>query len=450
MTAASIGIIYGYDLSTISSALRYIADEYDFSTGGQEMVIAAGVIGQIGGAVGGGALANTIGRKYSMLLVTVVYGAFAVVGAMAVSVPVLLVARLMVGLAIGVSVVVVPVFMAECAPARMRGSVLVGYQLATILGILAGYLAAYLLAGSDSWRWMLGLAAVPSALIMSLLLLIPETARWHMLQGRVGPARQVLRCVESDADAERDLDEIASAQEEERGSVLATMLRPPYLRATVFVVGLGFFGQITGINAIVYYSPRLFAAMGLSGNFAMAILPALAQVSALAAVVASMMLVDRLGRRPILLSGIAMMVTADVALIAGFTVSSDSAAGVIGLAGVALFTAGFSFGFGSLVSVYAGESLPARMRSMGSSLMLSSNLVANAITVTVFLTLLDSLGGAGTFTVLGSLGLAALVFVYRLAPETKGRQLEDIRRVWQEPATAKSSAVGRGSARPGR
>ncbi|OBJ87440.1 MFS transporter [Mycobacterium gordonae] len=407
-----------------------------------------------------------------MILAAAVYAAFAVLGAVAVGMPMLLAARLLMGLAIGLSVAVVPVFMAECAPARMRGSVLVAYQLATILGILAGYLAAYLLAGSHSWRWMLCLAAVPATLITLVLLPIPETARWYMLKGRIVPARQVLRCVEPQPDVDRDITEITRAQEEQRGGVISTMLRPPYRRATIFAVGLGFFAQITGVNAIVYYGPSLFAAMGFSGDFALSMMPALVQIAALAAVIAAMILVDRAGRRPILLSGIAMMVVADVVLVGVFTFGSNGATAVTGLAGVALFMIGFSFGFGSLLSVYAGESLPARMRSMGSSLMLGSNLLASAITVAVFLTLLNSLGGAGTFTMLGALGLAAFLFVYRFAPETKGQQLEDIRHMWKTPPRDRSSrsarrrqprlsatapnrcagqadAVDRGNARPG-
>lgn len=434
ISAASVGVMYGYDLSTIAGALRHIADEFDLSSSRQELVTVTGVLGQILGAAGGGPLANAIGRKTSMVLAAGVYAAFAVLGAVAVGMPMLLVARLAMGLAIGLSVVVVPVFMAECAPAGMRGAVLVGYQLATILGILAGYLGAYLLAGSHGWRWMLGVAAIPAALIMLMLLPIPETARWYMLKGRIMPARQVLRCVEPQADVEHDIAEIALAQEEQRGGVINTMLRPPYRRATIFAVGLGFFAQITGVNAIVYYSPSLFAAIGFSGEFALSMMPALVHIAALVAVIAAMMLVDRVGRRPILLSGIAMMVAADVVLVGVFAFGPNMAAAMTGVAGVALFMVGFSVGFGSLLSVYAGESLPARMRSIGSSLMLGSNLVASAITVAVFLTLLNSLGGAATFTMLGALGLAAFLFVYRFAPETKGRQLEDIRHLWIAPA----------------
>ena len=157
------------------------------------------------------------------------------------------------------------------------------------------------------------------------------------------------------------------------------MLRSPYLKATVFVVGLGFFIQITGINAVVYYSPRIFEAMGFTGNAALLLLPALVQAASLVAVFVSLSLVDRVGRRPILLGGIGMMIAANAILVGVFMAGRDFGGilTVVGFLGVLLFTVGFTFGFGALVWVYAGESFPARLRSLGASAMLTSDLVAN-------------------------------------------------------------------------
>jgi MFS transporter, SP family, galactose:H+ symporter len=388
-------------------------------------------------------LANAIGRKKSMVLITVGYALFALLGAISVSMPMLLVARLLLGLTIGVSVVVVPVYVAESAPAAVRGSLLASYQVATVSGIILGYLTAYLLAGTHSWRLMLGLASVPATLLLPWLLRIPDTARWYLLKGRVDDARRALLRVEEATDVEAALAEITRAVNEDEGRSkggVSEMLRRPYLRATIFVIALGFLVQITGINAIIYYSPRLFEAMGFTGNFALLALPALVQLAGLAAVCTSLVLVDRLGRRPILLSGIAMMIAADIVLIVVFAAGFGGA--IFGFAGVLLFIIGFSFGFGSLVWVYAGESFPSRLRSMGSSVMLSSNLVANAIVAAGFLTMLHSLGGAGAFAVFGFFAVVAFGVVHRYAPETKGRQLEEIRHFWENggrwPAEANS------------
>ncbi|KLO29616.1 major facilitator transporter [Mycolicibacter heraklionensis] len=436
VAAASVGVIYGYDLSNIAGALLFIEHDFGLTEAQQEMITTATVIGEIGGAMAGGWLANAIGRKRSMVSVALGYAVFALLGAAATSVSTLTVARLLLGITIGVSVVVVPVFVAESAPADARGALLVTYGVATVIGIIAGYLVAYLLAGTGNWRAMLGLAAVPAVLVTWALARLPDTARWYLLKGRADDAERTLRRIEPGADAQRELAEIgATLAEEQAGGVgvLREMLRPPYLRATLFVVTLGFFIQITGINAIVYYSPRLFEKMGFEGDFALLVLPALVQVAALAAMVVSLAIIDRVGRRPILLAGIAAMVAANLLLVAVFAAGEvfGDVLAVVKFGGVLLFTVGYTFGFGSLVWVYAGESLPARMRSMGASAMLTSDLVANAIVAAVFLTMLTSLGGAGTFAVFGVLAMLSLAFVHRYAPETKGRQLEDIRHFWE-------------------
>jgi MFS transporter, SP family, galactose:H+ symporter len=389
------------------------------------------VIGQIAGALGAGVLANAIGRKKSMVLIVVSYALFALLGALSISLPMLLAARLLLGLTIGVTVVVVPVYVAESAPAAVRGSLLTAYQLAIVSALILGYLTGYLLAGTHSWRWMLGLAAVPAVLLLPLLIRLPDTARWYLLKRRVDDARRALLRIQPDAHVDEELAEIGRALSEGSGG-MAEMLRRPYSRATVFVVTLGFLIQITGINAIIYYSPRIFEAMGFTGNFALLGLPALVQVAGLAAVFTSLLLVDRLGRRPILLCGIAMMIAADVVLLAVFAQGHLGGAGLIfGFAGVLLFIIGYTMGFGSLGWVYASESFPSRLRSIGSSAMLTSNLVANAIIAAVFLTMLHSLGGAGTFAVFAVFAVVAFGFVYRYAPETKGRQLEEISHFWE-------------------
>lgn len=431
LTAASVGVIYGYDLSIIAGAQLFVTDDFGLTTRQQELLTTMVVIGQIAGALGAGVLANAIGRKKSVVLLLVAYAAFALLAAFSVSLPMLLAARLLLGLTLGVAVVVVPVYVAESSPAAVRGSLLTAYQLTIVSGLVIGYLTGYLLAGTHSWRWMLGLAAVPATLLTPLVIRMPDTARWYLLKGRVDDARDALLRVEPTANADEELAEMGSALSEGGGG-MSEMVRRPYLRATLFVVTLGFLIQITGINAIIYYSPRIFEAMGFTGNFALLGLPALVQVAGLAAVGTALLLVDRLGRRPILLSGIALMIAADVVLMAVFGGDTRGLGGAaLGFAGIVVFIFGYTAGFGSLGWVYASESFPSRLRSIGSSAMLTSNLVANAIIAAVFLTMLHSLGGAGTFAVFAILALVAFGVVYRYAPETKGRQLEDIRHFWE-------------------
>jgi MFS transporter, SP family, galactose:H+ symporter len=428
LTAASIGVIYGYDLSIIAGAQLFLTEEFGLSTRQQELLTTMAVIGQIAGALGAGVLANAIGRKKSVVLILIAYATFALLAALSVALPMLLLARLLIGVTIGVAVVVVPVYVAESAPAAVRGALLTVYQLTIVSGLILGYLSGYLLAPAHSWRWMLGLACVPALLLLPLVIRMPDTARWYLLKGRVDDARRAMLRVEPTAQVDDELAEIGRAVGEGSGG-FAEMLRRPYSRATLFVIALGFLTQITGINAIIYYSPRIFEAMGFTGNFALLGLPALVQVAGLAAVCTALLLVDRLGRRPILLCGIAMMIVADGVLMAVFARGFGGA--IVGFAGILLFIFGYTMGFGSLGWVYASESFPTRLRSVGSSTMLTSNLVANAIVAALFLTMLHSLGGAGVFAFFAAFAVIALVVVYRYAPETKGRQLEDIRHFWE-------------------
>ena len=413
--------------------MLFLPDEFGLTIPQQGLVTTMVVIGQIAGALGGGVLADRIGRQKSMVAILIGYAVFALLGAAAVSLPMLLVARFLLGVTIGVSVVVVPVYVAESAPAAVRGRLLTAYQFATLTGIILGYLVGYLLAGTQGWRWMLGLATAPAVLLLPLLLRMPDTARWYLLKGRTDEARRALLRIEPAETVETELAEIETAVQAGRGTI-GEMLRRPYLRATLFVVALGFLVQITGINAIVYYSPKLFEDMGFEGNFGKLALPAMVQVAALAAVCVSLSLVDRLGRRPILLSGIAMMIVADSVLVAFYPKDIGHQGGLsllLGFGGVLLFTVGFNFGFGSLVWVFAGESFPAPLRSMGSSAMLTSNLAANALIAAFFLTMLKWLGGAAVFATFGVFAVIALVVVHRYAPETKGRDLEEIRYFWE-------------------
>jgi MFS family permease len=210
------------------------------------------------------------------------------------------------------------------------------------------------------------------------------------------------------------------------------MLRAPYRRATLFVLGLGFLIQITGINAVVFYSPLIFKEMGFTGNSALLLLPAIVQVGSLVATVVSLSIVDRIGRRPTLLTGIAAMIASTVLLAVVFAAGGlTGTGGWLGFVGIFVFTAGFNFGFGSLVWVYASESFPARLRTTGASAMLTADLVANLIIGLYFLSALESLGGTATFAMFAALAVISFAFVWWLAPETRGRPLEAIRAYWE-------------------
>ena len=452
IAAATIGIIYGYDLGNISGALLFITKDFDLSTKETEWVATIVVAGSIAGALVASRLANAIGRKPTMVVVAVTYAAFAILSGLATSLVWLDVARFCLGVTIGLSIVTAPIFVAESSPAAVRGGLIVMYQVATVTGIVIAYFVDFALSGAEAWRAMLMLSAIPSLAVLALLLRLPDTPRWYLMKGRRDQARETLALTDPDADTERELDEIEEDLRRERGGSIAEMLRAPYRRATLFVVGLGFLIQITGINAVVFYSPLIFKDMGFSGNAALLLLPAIVQVGSLIATVVSLSVVDRLGRRPTLLAGITAMIASTVLLTVVFAVGDltgaagwlgfvgifvftagdlTGAAGWLGFLGIFVFTAGFNFGFGSLVWVYASESFPARLRTTGASAMLTADLVANLIIGLYFLSALESLGGTATFAMFAALAVISFGFVWWLAPETKGRPLEAIRAYWE-------------------
>ncbi len=438
ITAATLGIIYGYDQSNIGGAQLYFQDDLGMETAAVESVTAAIVIGEIIGALSGGWIANRIGRKKSMILVAIGYAAFCLMSALAVSVAMLWGARVLLGITIGISLVAVPVFVAESVPARIRGATLVAYQVSTVIGIIIGFLVAAALADFNdqyNWRIMLGIAALPALILLPFLLRLPETARWFMLKGRRAEAQASLEKTDPDAPIEAELDEMAASIAEETGGALAEMLRKPYLRATFFVLGLGFFIQITGINATVTYGPKIFKAMGIESDSQTLLLNVGIQFIALIAVLISMRTVDRWGRRPILLTGISIMIAAQIAMIVTFaTQQGDTFAQwqvVLGFLGIAFINIGFVFGFGALVWVYASEAFPARLRAYGASAMLTADLVANWIIANFFLSAMEKVGGAVAFGFFAFMAVLAWIFVWRLAPETKGRELEEIRHYWE-------------------
>ncbi|RKT88500.1 MFS transporter, sugar porter (SP) family [Saccharopolyspora antimicrobica] len=435
IAAATIGVIYGYDIGNISGALLFITEEMDLSPALQGSVTTVLVAGNIVGALLAGKLATAIGRKATMLLVVAGYAVFAVWSGLASDILWLDVSRFFLGISIGLSLVVTPIFLAESAPAAIRGALVVGYQVATVTGILIAYLVDWSLADSGNWRLMLALSAVPSVLVMFLLVKLPDTARWYVLKGRHEEARRTLQLVDPGADTDRELAEIRADIESRRGGQLTEMFRKPYATATTFVLVLGFLVQITGINAITYYSPMIFKEMGFQGNATVIGLPAIVQGAALLATIGSLFVVDRVGRRPILLGGIATMAVSSLAMILVFATGSlDGGGSWWGFAAILVFTAGFNFGFGSLVWVFASESFPARLRALGASLMLTADLVANLIVAQFFLPIMDGLGGATTFAIFLALAAISWVFVLRFAPETKGRSLESIRTYWENGA----------------
>ena len=426
-TAAIIGIIYGYDLGSIASALLFLQPDLNLSTFMVSVVTATVVLGQLFGAFSAGRITNTIGRKRTMVLVALGYVIFAAFQGLSPNEWFLIVARFLLGFTIGVSIVTAPAYIAESAPRSVRGSMIVTFQIATVLGIAIAYFVGAALAVTESWRLILSLSAIPALIVLILVSRLPDTPRWSLMNNRREEALDLVRRVQPDVDPEEEVRAIEEdLSYEEKGNFLE-LFQGHFRLAATFVIGLGFLIQITGINAIVYYSPTIITQVGVQNPVTAIAVNGLIQLAGAVAVGGAFLVVDRWGRRPTLLSGVGTMAVANAVLILAFALGPSP---VLAFLGILLFVVGFNFGYGSLVWIYASESFPARLRTQGGSAMLTSDLLANFIIGVVFLNALGALGGVWTFGIFMALALLSLLFIYRLAPETKGRQLEAIRGYW--------------------
>jgi sugar porter (SP) family MFS transporter len=432
LTAATVGVVYGYDTGSIAGALLFVPAQFKLSTTAVEWITTFTGLGLILGAVAANRLADRYGRRAAMIMIAIGFTVFAVLQGAAQDIVWLDVTRFLLGVSIGISTVAAPVFIAESAPVAIRGALIVGYQVATVVGIMLAYFADWALAGSGSWRIMLGLSAVASALVLLILFRLPDTPRWYLMRGRRAEALRTLERVDPEADPTVEAEEIEADLGAERGGSLREMLRLPYLRPAVFVLVLGFLVQITGINAVTYYSPFIFQDIGWHGHLVL-LIQALIELFSVFATVAAVLVVDRIGRRLTLLIGVGVMIASNALLVVLYAQGShfSGLASALGFVGILFFTAGFNFGFGAMVWVYASESFPARLRTAGASIMLTADLVANLLISRFFLTVLKNMGGTGTFALFLGLAVVSFMFIFAFAPETKGRPLEAIRVYWE-------------------
>src|SRR5829696_5463992 len=385
LAAAMIGLIYGYDLGSIATAILFLTNDFQLTAFQTSVVTTAVVVGQLIGAFFAGRITNRFGRKNTMILVALGYAAFTGLQGIASNEWFLTGVRFLLGLIIGVSIVTAPAYIAESAPKSVRGSMIVTFQIATVSGICIAYFVGLALSGTESWRLILSLAAIPALIVLFLVLRLPDTARGLMMMGRRAEAVEVLRRVDPDVDPEEEADIIERDLSYEEQGTFSELFRGRFRKAGIFVVGLGFLVQITGINAFVYFSPTIIQEVGVKSTQETFLATGLIQVAGVVAEIVSFFLVDRWGRRPVLLTGITCMGIANAILVVAYLLGPSVP---LALAGMLLFIVAFNFGYGSLVWAYASESFPARLRTQGGSAMLTSDLAANIVVGIVFLSAL--------------------------------------------------------------
>ena len=301
------GTLFGYDTGVISGAILFINEDFALTPFLKGLVVASILIGAAVGAAGAGPLSDRLGRRNLILIAAAIFTVGAIGAALAPDTGVLIFFRVVLGLAVGAAALTVPLYLSEVAPTEIRGAISSLNQLMITMGILLAYIVDAILASAGAWRWMLGLAAIPSIVLLIGMYFMPETPRWLVSRHREDDARDVLLQSRTEEETEEEIQEIKEVEREEEGS-LKELLTASWVRpALIVAIGLAAFQQFVGINTIIYYAPTTFTKVGFTDQQAIygeAIIGAINVVMTLVAI----WLIDRLGRKPLLLAGVVGMV----------------------------------------------------------------------------------------------------------------------------------------------
>jgi sugar porter (SP) family MFS transporter len=345
----------------------------------------------------------------------------------------LIVSRVVLGVAIGLASTNVPVYLSEVAPAHARGWVVSLFQLAVTIGIVIAYLTDYAFASMGGWRWMLGLAVVPALVFGAGMFFLPETPRWLIRGGQHEVAHRVLIRIRPLADVDVEMEEIKAslAQQTESGrwvDLLKRQVRP----ALVVGLGLAVLQQVTGINTVIYYAPKILQAAGFNSASSAILATAGIGVVNVGMTIIAMFLVDRAGRRPLLLVGIAGMIITLGMLGVSFRFAHQSAQlGWIAVICLMGYVASFAISLGPIFWLIIAEIYPLKIRGLAEGMAATFNWGSNLAVSLTFLTLVEKVGASSTFLLYAFASVASWFFAYYLVPETKNRTLEEIEAFWR-------------------
>ncbi|HET6815813.1 MAG TPA: sugar porter family MFS transporter [Mycobacteriales bacterium] len=427
--AAIGGFLFGYDTGVISGALLFIKKDLGASTAAQQWIVAVLLLGAIGGAVIAGYLADRISRRWTKAISGAVYVIAALGSAFAQDVPELIVARFVLGLSVGCASFVSPMYIAEQTPPKIRGGVVSFNQLMIVSGILCAYIADWALKGvAGNWRWMLGLAALPGLALLVGMFFVPYSPRWLVEKGRTEEAKDVLQKTRPKDEVADELQDIEQVVDEQRQVRLTDLFRGRIRALVVVGLGLAIFQQLVGVNTVIYYSPTILSFTGLQANAAVTQALTIGIVNVVFTVVA-VLLLDRVGRRPLLLIGTIGLTIALIVLGLFFQLPAlRHDAPWVALVALLAFMASFAVGLGPVFWLMISEIYPLKYRSRAMAVSTVANWAANFLVSYFFLSFVGWVGKPGTFWIYAGLGAAAVAFFWWRVPETKGRSLEDVER----------------------
>jgi MFS transporter, SP family, arabinose:H+ symporter len=420
------GLLFGFDTAVIAGTTQQLTEVYHLTPFTLGLTVFIGLAGTVLGAMTAGVLGQRIGGREALRIMAILYTVSALGCACAWNWPALMVFRFIGGIGIGGSSVLGPVYIAELAPAKWRGRMVGLFQINVVVGILLAYLSNYLISllrlGELQWRWQLGVAAIPSLLFLIMLYGIPRSSRWLVTKNKTDEALQILKMMGS-PDSEAELREIVDSIHLERGLAAEPLFKREYRLPIFLAISIGLFNQLAGINAILYYSNYIFASAGFN-QLSSSLQTVLIGLMNLLATLLGMSLIDKLGRKTLLLIGSVGM-TLCLSGVAAVFFTHTHAGSLVWLLVAYIFF--FSISQGAVIWVYIAEVFPNRVRSKGQSLGSSSHWIMNAIISLLFPVLAKYSGGLpfAFFAAMTTLQFFVVLFVY---PETKGITLEQLQR----------------------
>ncbi|GAA0591122.1 sugar porter family MFS transporter [Virgibacillus siamensis] len=420
------GLLYGYDMGVISGALLFIKDDIPLTSFTEGLVVSSMLIGAIFGSGFSGPLSDKFGRRRLVFMISVVFIIGALTLALAPNMVMLVIGRLIIGLAVGGSTAIVPVYLSEMAPTASRGSLSSLNQLMITIGILSSYLVNYAFADMEAWRWMVGLAVVPSLILMIGVLFMPESPRWLLEHRSEQAARSVMKLTRKESEIDKEIDEMNEINRVSESTW--NVLKSSWLRPTL-IIGCAFalFQQIIGINAIIYYAPTIFSEAGLGDVTSILGTVGIGTVNVIMTIVA-IMIIDKIDRKKLLVSGNIGMV-ASLLVMAGliWTIGLDSSAGAwIIVACLTLFIIFFAITWGPVLWVMLPELFPMRARGAATGISALALSIGSLLVAQLFPLLTEVMGIEQVFLIFAAIGIGAMIFVIKYLPETRGRSLEEI------------------------
>ena len=427
ITAALGGFLFGFDTAVISGVEQSLQTLWSLNVWEHGLTVSIALIGTVIGSMLGGIPAERLGRKTTLFWIAILYLIASIGTALATDWSLFLVFRFLGGLGVGASSVAAPMYITEISPAKSRGRLVALFQFNVVLGILIAYLSNFLLQGigADSWRWMLGVQALPSLIFLIAVLNIPESPRWLLLKkGQVAEALQVLTMIDP-ATANQTLIAIQQSNHHTEGStrLFSASHKTPIMLAVLFAV----FNQVSGINAIIYYAPRIFEMTGLGKSSALLSSAGVGLVNLIFTMI-SMNLIDRFGRRTLMKIGsVGLIITLGLVARAFYVHDFNGLTVPLLLFGYIAF---FGFSQGAVIWVFISEIFPNEVRASGQSLGSFTHWLMAAIITFTFPYFAEHFGGGNTFLFFTIMMVLQLLFVIRLMPETKGTSLEQIEKTF--------------------